>query len=254
MITFPELPGVDINILLLVFVGFGAGILSGFAGVGGAFIVTPALIILGFPANFAVGTGLAWVMGSSIVGAFRHRKLGNVDVKLGLVILVAAMGGMEVGVRILNLTRDAGLVDEMSIREHREYLLQFIRLLKERVTRITDFAELGKYFFIDPVQYEDKIVKKYWMKAGAKDRFICLTDRLNTADTWTEETLEKVIRGLAEEEGVGAGFYIHPTRLAITGSGASPGLFELMAILGRETVIRRMRSAISYMSNIFKQK
>ena len=112
MITFPELPGVDINILLLIFVGFGAGILSGFAGVGGAFIVTPALIILGFPANSAVGTGLAWVTGSSIVGAFRHRKLGNVDAKLGLIILVAAMGGMEVGVRILNLTQDAGLVDE----------------------------------------------------------------------------------------------------------------------------------------------
>jgi len=112
MITFPELSGVDINILLLIFIGFGAGILSGFAGVGGAFIVTPALIILGFPANLAVGTGLAWVMGSSIVGAFRHRKLGNVDVKLGLVILVATMSGMEVGVRFLNLTRDAGLVDE----------------------------------------------------------------------------------------------------------------------------------------------
>jgi uncharacterized membrane protein YfcA len=112
MITFPELPGVDINILLLIFIGFGAGILSGFAGVGGAFIVTPALIILGFPANLAVGSGLAWVMGSSIVGAFRHRKLGNVDVKLGMVILVGAMGGTEVGVRILNWTKEAGLADE----------------------------------------------------------------------------------------------------------------------------------------------
>ena len=54
MITFSELPGIDMNIYLLAFVGFGAGILSGFAGVGGAFIVTPALIVLGFPANFAV--------------------------------------------------------------------------------------------------------------------------------------------------------------------------------------------------------
>jgi len=57
MITFPELPGVDINILLLVFVGFSAGILSGFAGVGGAFIVTPALIILGFPLSEPVWPG-----------------------------------------------------------------------------------------------------------------------------------------------------------------------------------------------------
>jgi len=111
LITFAEMPGIDINIFLLVFIGLGAGILSGFAGVGGAFIMTPALIILGFPANLAVGTSLAWVMGNAIIGALRHRKLGNVDMKLGLVLMVAAMGGMEVGVRILNWSRNAGMAD-----------------------------------------------------------------------------------------------------------------------------------------------
>lgn len=113
MMTFPELPGVAINLYLLVFVGLGAGVLSGFAGVGGAFIVTPALIILGFPANFAVGTSLAWVTGNSVVGVFRHGKLGNVDTKLGIVMVVASMSGMEVGVRILNSVRDRGLADEV---------------------------------------------------------------------------------------------------------------------------------------------
>ena len=113
MITFPELPGVAINLYLLIFVGLGAGILSGFAGVGGAFIVTPALIILGFPANFAVGTSLAWVAGNSVVGVFRHGKLGNVDAKLGIVMVVASMSGMEVGVRMLNSVRDRGLADEV---------------------------------------------------------------------------------------------------------------------------------------------
>lgn len=113
MINFAALPGVDINVFLLIFIGLGAGILSGFAGVGGAFIVTPALIILGFPANFAVGTSLLWVMSNSVIGAFRHGKLGNVDMKLGLVLLVAAMSGMEVGVRIINWARDIGLADEV---------------------------------------------------------------------------------------------------------------------------------------------
>ncbi len=113
MITFPELPGIDINLFLLIFTGLGAGILSGFAGVGGAFVVTPALIILGFPANFAVGTALAWIAGNSVVAVLRHGKLGNVDMKLGLVMVPAAMSGMEVGVRILNWTRDIGLVDEV---------------------------------------------------------------------------------------------------------------------------------------------
>jgi len=110
---FPILPGVEINIFLLIFIGLGVGILSGFAGVGGGFFMTPALIILGFPAHFAVGTSLTWIIGNSVIGAFRHRQLGNVDIKLGLVMIIAAMGGMEVGVRIINWARDLGLADEV---------------------------------------------------------------------------------------------------------------------------------------------
>ena len=101
------------NVLLLLFTGLGAGILSGFAGVGGSFIVTPALIIIGFPANFAVGTGLAWVMGNSVIGAMRHWRLGNIDLKLGLVMLLASTAGMEAGVRLLNLAKEHGLANEV---------------------------------------------------------------------------------------------------------------------------------------------
>lgn len=101
------------NLLLLIFTGFGAGILSGFAGVGGSFVVTPALIIIGFPANFAVGTGLAWVMGNSVVGALRHGRMGNIDVKVGMVMLLASTAGMEGGVRALNLATKHGLASEV---------------------------------------------------------------------------------------------------------------------------------------------
>ncbi|MBI4181263.1 MAG: sulfite exporter TauE/SafE family protein [Chloroflexi bacterium] len=113
MITLPELAGVEVNLFLLVAVGLGAGVLSGFAGVGGAFVVTPALIILGFPANFAVGTSLAWVVGNSLIAVIRHSKLGNVDMKLGSVLLVASSGGVEVGVRLLNWVKGLGLADEV---------------------------------------------------------------------------------------------------------------------------------------------
>ena len=113
MIEFSALPGVEISVFLLVFIGLGAGIISGFAGIGGAFIVTPALIILGFPASYAVGTSLAWVAGNSAIAALGHGRLGNVDVKLGMVLMTATMVGMEVGVRILNRVRDLGLADEI---------------------------------------------------------------------------------------------------------------------------------------------
>lgn len=113
VITLPELPGIEINLLLLVLVGLGAGVLSGFAGVGGAFVVMPALIILGLPANFAVGTSLAWVLGNSLIAVIRHGKLGNVDMKLGSVLLVASAGGVEMGVRLLNWVTDLGLADKV---------------------------------------------------------------------------------------------------------------------------------------------
>lgn len=111
MITFPLLPGVEISLGLLILIGLGAGVLSGFTGVGGAFIITPALIIAGLPANFAVGTSLAWVLGNSLIGTLRHGRLGNIDPKLGLLLLVAALGGVEVGVRILNQAIALGLAD-----------------------------------------------------------------------------------------------------------------------------------------------
>ena len=113
MITFPMMPGSEISIILLVLLGLALGVVSGFVGVGGGFLMTPALIILGFPAHFAVGTSLAWVMGNSIVGTLRHRKLGNIDMKLGMLMIIGTIGGVEVGVRILNRIKNKGLADEV---------------------------------------------------------------------------------------------------------------------------------------------
>ncbi|MFC1912326.1 sulfite exporter TauE/SafE family protein [Chloroflexota bacterium] len=146
MIVFPSLPGVEINLFFLVFIGISAGILSGFTGVGGAFIVTPALIILGFPANLAVGTSLTWVMGNSIIGVFRHRSLGNVDTKLGLTLLVAVMGGVEIGVRIVNWVRDIGLADEVVL------LISICLLLIVGVYTVLECIKRKKHL--------DKILKK----------------------------------------------------------------------------------------------
>ena len=103
--------GLGINTFLLVFVGLAVGILSGFVGVGGGYLMTPALIILGLPANFAVGTSLAWLVGNSVIGTLRHRQLGNIDMKLGLLLAAGMMCGVEVGVRLLNLTKNIGVTD-----------------------------------------------------------------------------------------------------------------------------------------------
>ncbi len=74
-------------------------------------MVTPALIVIGLPAHLAVGTSLIWVFGNSVVGAFRHNRLGNVDFKMGILLTVASMFGVELGVRLLNVVKDIGIDD-----------------------------------------------------------------------------------------------------------------------------------------------
>jgi len=100
-----------INPLYLVVVGFVIGILGGFFGVGGSFIAGPALRLMGVDWNYAVGTDLAHIVGKSIVAARKHRTLGNVDLKLGLIMAVGTIGGAEGGAQMIQALKRAGNVN-----------------------------------------------------------------------------------------------------------------------------------------------
>ncbi|HEY4285164.1 MAG TPA: sulfite exporter TauE/SafE family protein [Chthoniobacterales bacterium] len=100
-----------ISPIYLVVVGFVIGILGGFFGVGGSFIAGPALRAVGLHWNFAVGTDLAHIVGKSIVAAKRHRALGNVDLKLGLLMALGTIGGAEVGAQLIQVLKRRGNVD-----------------------------------------------------------------------------------------------------------------------------------------------
>jgi uncharacterized membrane protein YfcA len=107
---FP-ISGADISPVYLVVVGFLIGIMGGFFGVGGSFIAGPALRAAGLHWNFAVGTDLAHIVGKSVVAARRHRALGNVDLRLGLLMAIGTMGGAEVGAQLIQMLKRAGNVD-----------------------------------------------------------------------------------------------------------------------------------------------
>src|SRR5258708_22098922 len=100
-----------INPVYLVVVGFVIGILGGFFGVGGSFIAGPALRLMGVDWNYAVGTDLAHIVGKSIVAARKHRTLGNVDLKLGLIMALGTIGGAEVGAQLIQALKRAGNVN-----------------------------------------------------------------------------------------------------------------------------------------------
>lgn len=85
--------------LLALFVGFGfvVGILFGFFGMGGSFLVTPALLVMGYPARVAVGSGMAFVFGTAVIATLKHHDLGQVDYKLGALMVIGTAIGIEVG-------------------------------------------------------------------------------------------------------------------------------------------------------------
>ncbi|WP_410766232.1 sulfite exporter TauE/SafE family protein [Haloferax sp. DFSO60] len=97
-----ELFGMSVALLAL-FVAFGVliGVLFGFFGMGGSFLVTPALLVMGYPSRVAVGSGLAFVFGTSVIATLKHRDLGQVDYKLGVSMIIGTTIGLEVGKEIV---------------------------------------------------------------------------------------------------------------------------------------------------------
>ena len=109
-----EFMGVSVA-LLGMFAGFGLliGILFGFFGMGGSFLVTPALLVMGYAPNVAVGSGLAFVFGTSVIATLKHRDLGQVDYKLGVSMIVGTTLGIEVGKIGLEYLQHIGLADSV---------------------------------------------------------------------------------------------------------------------------------------------
>ncbi|WP_440008438.1 sulfite exporter TauE/SafE family protein [Halomicrococcus sp. SG-WS-1] len=105
-----ELFGIALATLAL-FAGFGLliGVLFGFFGMGGSFLVTPALLVMGYAPKVAVGSGLAFVFGTSVIATLKHRDLGQVDYKLGVLMIAGTTAGIEVGKELVMLLEELGL-------------------------------------------------------------------------------------------------------------------------------------------------
>ncbi|HEX9658357.1 MAG TPA: glutamate--tRNA ligase [Bacteroidota bacterium] len=124
------------------------------------------------------------------------------------------------------------------------YVLNVIHLMKERVDNVEEFISFGGYFFADPEAYDEQAKRKNWKPESSTYLADAILSIRGLA-AFDEKSIEEVVRTIAEKHGVGAGKLIHPIRLALTGVGLGPGLFELMAVLGKETCLRRLEQALS---------
>lgn len=131
---------------------------------------------------------------------------------------------------------------ERGIEPPDDYLRSVAALMQERLAFASDLGTDAEYFFSDPEGYDPKGVEKRW-KADSSELVRAYADRLSSLDAFTADSTEGALRNLAEERGVGAGRIIHSVRLAVSGVTFGPGLFEMLELLGKETVVRRLRRA-----------
>lgn len=103
--------GVTENVLVLLGLGGGIGFLSGLFGVGGGFLLTPLLIMLGIPPAVAVGSGANQVLGASVSGVIAHWRRGTVDLPMGIVLLVGGLIGSSAGVYLFRWLKAMGQVE-----------------------------------------------------------------------------------------------------------------------------------------------
>jgi len=117
-------------------------------------------------------------------------------------------------------------------------------LLRPRCKKLTDFAEQLRPFFEDPDSYDPEGVKKHLSAPGSKEHILALKDAFAAAE-WDATVLEKTLRDLADARTIKAAMLIHGTRLALTGRMVSPGLFEMLVLVGRENALRRLEKIAS---------
>lgn len=129
-----------------------------------------------------------------------------------------------------------------------EFLLNVISAMKERVSFVKDFITTCQYFYTSPVEYEQKSVEKNW-KPETPGQMKKLADAFSSLNNPAKEDFEHALAKVAEELNVGKGKLIHPLRLAVSGQSTGPGMFDLLAILGKENVIRRIQKAISVLGS-----
>jgi uncharacterized membrane protein YfcA len=195
----------SINILIPVGLGLAVGLLSGLFGVGGGFLLTPLLIMFGIPSTVAAATDSNQIVAASTSGTYAHWKVGNVDFKMGLYLLVGGFVGGIIGVQAIKLLHAMGNADFVI-----------------KMTYVLMLGIVGVYMFIESIQSMRKsktpqVVEAAEEKESAVGRFlksIPLQTRFEKSGV-THSALVPIVLGtfvgiLAAIMGVGGGFLMVP--------------------------------------------
>lgn len=146
----------------------------------------------------------------------------------------------DLATRIKPSLEAAGLWSDAYLGDRRAWFVAILELLQPRATRLDDFASQGRLFFADAIDYDPAAVEKHLRADGMAAHLAALDQAFAALPAFDAASTEAALRSLADARGVKAASLIHAVRVAVTGKTASPGLFEVLALLGRERVHARL--------------
>ncbi len=158
---------------------------------------------------------------------------------------IARLSADDVIERIRPELEEAALWHADFAGSRRAWLTRVIDLLKPRAHKLGDFVTQLRPFVTDRIDRDPEAVRKHLTGSDVSAHLAAWRDALRDLAPFDAATLEVALRRLAEERGIKAGALIHGTRVAVTGQSASPGIFDVLELVGREHVIARLSEAIA---------
>jgi glutamyl-tRNA synthetase len=152
--------------------------------------------------------------------------------------------------RVIPSMEAAGVATRAELGQRREWFLGLLELLKVRARTIDDIVKQAAPYFRDKITYDADAEGKQWKdRVGTAEILARARDALAAVDRWETAPLEEALRLLAERLGCGdkAGRIFQPLRVALTGLAASPGIFDVLHVLGRDRSLSRIDDAVAYL-------
>lgn len=137
----------------------------------------------------------------------------------------------------------APIVANNGVDESMERITKVVSMMKDRVSFVKELWPLCSFFFIAPLEYDEKTVKKRW-KADSAKVMTELAEVLEGIDDFSVEDQESIVMKWVEEKGYKLGDVMNAFRLALVGIGKGPGMFDISAFLGKEETLARLRKAV----------
>lgn len=156
---------------------------------------------------------------------------------------IMRLAAAEILTRLQRELAAEGLVVSELDQGERNRIERAVDLLKPRARRLSDVVSQLRPFLVDSISRDDAAVRKYLSDPTLRPHVAAWRDRLRGTQPFDAATLETALRALADERGIKAGPLIHATRVAVTGQAVSPGLFEVLELMGRERVVARLAEA-----------